>query len=46
LSAGPPMTTGFSPAYPEQVLQAAPYSGMSRATVTTENKLLGGYNLV
>ncbi|PLW43476.1 hypothetical protein PCANC_10080 [Puccinia coronata f. sp. avenae] len=28
LSAGPPMTTGFSPAYPKQVLQAAAYSGM------------------
>ena len=35
LSAGPPMTAGFSPAYPEQVLQAAPYSGMPRATVLT-----------
>jgi hypothetical protein len=33
LSAGPPMITGFSPAYPEQVLQAAPHSGMPRATV-------------
>jgi hypothetical protein len=33
LSAGPPMITGFSPAYPEQVLQAALHSGMPRATV-------------
>lgn len=39
LSAGPRMTTVFSPAYSEQVLQAAPYSGMPRATVHTSKGL-------